>query len=371
MIAGFEEENPDIQVEYQECPYGDDFETKLNTGFASGTAPDIINFTMASMGTRVPLGQYAALDEYVDNWEGRDDFMENALKLGSINDKTYGIAVFPDPRMLAYNKELFEEAGLDPDTPPATWEEMLEDHKKLIKKDDSGNVVQSGFAMPTSGTSMQHYMSIFIEENGVKNLVDEDNDEILCNTDKAVEAVEFMKEVADAGVIPFDCSNSEQDPFGMGTAAMGIVTDQTFKQLNDGALKGKIALASPLKNTQQATFCGMSFLFMSGETRHKEEVWKFIEYVSSPESMWTRYEDLGTTPIRESLKDKFIEQDPETNQVIYDSINCGTGSPKVPYANSVYNIINEAMEKVMYDVESPKAAMDAAADKIQEEIDNQ
>lgn len=157
----------------------------------------------------------------------------------------------------------------------------------------------------------------------------------------------------------------------MGTAAMGIVTDQTFKQLNDGALKGKIALASPLKNTQQATFCGMSFLFMSGETRHKEEVWKFIEYVSSPESMWTRYEDLGTTPIRESLKDKFIEQDPETNQVIYDSINCGTGSPKVPYANSVYNIINEAMEKVMYDVESPKAAMDAAADKIQEEIDNQ
>lgn len=87
--------------------------------------------------------------------------------------------------------------------------------------------------------------------------------------------------------------------------------------------------------------------------------------------MWTRYEDLGTTPIRESLKDKFIEQDPETNQVIYDSINCGTGSPKVPYANSVYNIINEAMEKVMYDVESPKAAMDTAADKIQEEIDNQ
>ena len=104
MIAGFEEENPNIEIEFQECPYGDDFETKLNTGFASGTAPDIINFTMASMGTRVPLGQYAALDEYVDNWEGKDDFMENALNLGSINDKIYGIAVFPDPRMLAYNK---------------------------------------------------------------------------------------------------------------------------------------------------------------------------------------------------------------------------------------------------------------------------
>ena len=114
----------------------------------------------------------------------------------------------------------------------------------------------------------------------------------------------------------------------MGTAAMGIVTDQTFKQLNEGALKGKIALANPLKiHSRQPS--ALSFMFMSGETQHKDEVWKFIEYVSSAESMWTRYEDLGTTPIRESLKEKFIEQDPETNQVIYDSINCGTGSPKV------------------------------------------
>ena len=117
MIAGFEKENPNIEIEFQECPYGDDFETKLNTGFASGTAPDIINFTMASLGTRVPLGQYAALDEYVDKWDGKDDFMENALNLGKVNGKIYGIAVFPDPRMLAYNKELFKEAGLDPDTP--------------------------------------------------------------------------------------------------------------------------------------------------------------------------------------------------------------------------------------------------------------
>ncbi len=42
MIEGFEEEHPNITVEYQEAPWGDDFETKLNTGFASGTAPDVI-----------------------------------------------------------------------------------------------------------------------------------------------------------------------------------------------------------------------------------------------------------------------------------------------------------------------------------------
>ncbi|WMJ89773.1 ABC transporter substrate-binding protein [Anaerocolumna sp. MB42-C2] len=370
MIERFQKENPDIEIEYQESPTGDDFETKLNVGFASGTAPDIINFTMASMGTRVPLGQYASLDEYVKDWEGTKDFMENALNLGKINGVTYGIPVFPDPRILIYNKELFEKAGLDPETPPTTWDELLDYHKKLVKK-DGDTVVQTGFAMPTSGSSMQHYFSIFMEENGVKNLVDEDDNTILCNTPEAIEAAEFMKQIKDAGIISWDCSNGEQNPFGTGLAAMTIGTDQDFKKWEASGLKGKIAMAAPLKNTKQATFCGMSFMFMSGETEKKDAVWKFIEYVSNAENMWTRYEDLGTTPVRKSLENKFVAADPKNNAIIFDSINCGTGSPKVAYANSVYNIINDSMERIMYEVDTPENVLNAAAKSIQEEVDNQ
>lgn len=370
IVEGFMNENPNIEIEYQECPTGNDFETKLNTGFASGTAPDVIAFTMASMGTRVPLGQYADLTPYLEGWEGKEDFMENALSLGTINENVYGIPVFPDPRIFIYNKEMFEAAGLDPNTPPATWEELMEYHTKFVKK-EGDTVVQTGFAMPTSGDSMQHMFSIFIEQNGVKNIVNEDTGEILCNTPEAVEAAEFMKKIKDAGIIPWDYTGSEQNPFSTGLAAMTIGTDSDFKKWNSDALAGKIAMASPVANSRQATFCGMQFLFMSGETKYSEEAWKFIEYASSKESMWARYEQLGTTPIRESLREQFIAEDPEINEVIFESINCGTGSPKVPYANSVYNIINEAMEKIMYDVESPQDALDAAAAKIQEEADNQ
>ena len=89
-------------------------------------------------------------------------------------------------------------------------------------------MVQTGFAMPTSGSSMQHYFSIFIEENGVKNLVDENDNTILCNTPEAIEAAEFMEKIKDAGIIPWDCSNSEQNPFGTGLAAMTIGTDHGY-----------------------------------------------------------------------------------------------------------------------------------------------
>jgi len=369
-IGAFEQANPDIEIEYQECSYGDDFETKLNTGFASGTAPDVINFTMASMGTRVPLGQYASLDEYVNNWEGKTDFMENALSLGSIHGSVYGIAVFPDPRILIYNKELFGQAGLDPDAPPTTWEELLEYHKKLVKK-DGDNVIQTGFGMPVSGSNMQHYFSVFMEENGVKNLVDEDDNTVLCNTPEAIEAAVFMKQIADEGVIRWDSNNKDQNPFANGLAAMTLGNTSDFYNWNQGALEGKIAMAAPLTHKEQSTFCGMSFMFMSGETPHKDEVWKFIEFVSSADEMWKRYEELGIPPLRESLKDKFIAQSPEANEAIYTSINCGTGSPKVAYANSVYNAVNDAMEKIMYGVEAPADALNTAASVIQAEIDSQ
>ena len=66
-----------------------------------------------------------------------------------------------------------------------------------------------------------------------------------------------------------------------------------------------------------------------------------------------------------------MDLEPENNKAIYDSINTGTGSPKVAYANSVYNTVNDAMEKVMYGVASPKEALDEAAETIKQEINNQ
>ena len=110
---------------------------------------------------------------------------------------------------------------------------------------------------------------------------------------------------------------------------------------------------------------------MSGETKYKDEVWDFIAYVASAEEMWNRYEKLGVPPLRKSLEKKFVDLEPENNKAIYDSINTGTGSPKVAYANSVYNTVNDAMEKVMYGVASPKEALDEAAETIKQEINNQ
>lgn len=370
LIKAFEAENPDIEVELQQTAWGDDFETKLNTGFASGTAPDVIYFSLASIGTRVPLGQYYPLTEYTQDWDQLDDFVDSSLQLGQVNGVQYGIPIFADARIFLYNKALFEEAGLDPDSPPTTWEELKAAHEALTIKDDDGNVTQAGFSVPTSGSGQQHLFSVFIEQNGVKNLVDEDTNEILFNTPEAVEAAEFLNELREIGNIPWDSTSLENDPFVNGDAAMTITSTDVYKLLKQSDIGDDIAIANPLSNKETATFCGTHFLFISSESEYKDAAWKFIEFAESAENMWDRYEQLGFVPLRESLRDQYIAQDPDTHEAIFNSITNGHGSPKVPYFNNLINAVNASMEEIAYGVSAPQESLDAAAQLVQDEINN-
>ena len=74
-------------------------------------------------------------------------FMVNSQTGG----KTWGIPFQRSTIVLYWNKDLFKEAGLDPNKPPANWDEMVEYAQKLTKGDASGKVTQWGVQIPSSG----------------------------------------------------------------------------------------------------------------------------------------------------------------------------------------------------------------------------
>lgn len=370
IIENFQKDHPEYEVEYQEAPWGDDFETKLNTGFASGTAPDVIHYSLSSIGARVPMGQYECLDDYVKDWEGMDDLYDSVIEAGSIGGKMYGIPYTPDARMFVINTELFEKAGLDPNMPPTNWEELKEAHERLLVKDGS-TVVQCGYGLPTSGTNINQYLEIFGVQNGITNLVDEGTDEILFNTPEAVEAMEFLKELKDIGVVEWDNTQSDQNPFYNGTAAMTILSENEFNNINTGDLEGKIKMVPMFSKVNSGTFCGMHFMFMNANSKNKEAAWALMEYMCSTESMKLWMDTAKTAPVRESLEETYLQKNSENGPMILEAISIGKGSPKVPYFNSVFTYVDDAMEQVYYNQASAQEALDIAAEKVQEEIDNQ
>ena len=75
--------------------------------------------------------------------------MPTAFEVASYNGNKYGIAIGIEASFLLYRKDMFREAGLDPQNPPKNWDELLEYAEKLTVR-DGDTVTRAGFSIPTS-----------------------------------------------------------------------------------------------------------------------------------------------------------------------------------------------------------------------------
>lgn len=129
-VAEFEEANPDIDVEPEEYNW---LASTFSAQLAGGTLPNVFEIPLTDAKTLIENGQLADISEQFDSLSFADDFNENLLEAGTGSDgkvyaipakSIYGVA-------LHYNRNLFEQAGLDPDQPPTTWDEVREYAKTI------------------------------------------------------------------------------------------------------------------------------------------------------------------------------------------------------------------------------------------------
>ena len=141
MVDKFNEENTDgITVEMD---ISSDFDSQLSTAFAAGEGPTMI---LSSSAYRFTYGDY--LQDVSDVFEktelNKDDFIQSYLDYCSDGEATYFIPFQVVGYYMYWNKDLFEAAGLDPDTPPATWDEWQSYAEQLT--DPDSNVYGSGIS---------------------------------------------------------------------------------------------------------------------------------------------------------------------------------------------------------------------------------
>ncbi len=152
--ADFEKENPNIKVRpiyagsYQETI------VKALTAHKSGTPPVTSVLLSTDMFTLIDEDAIVPFDDFIRTDADREwlksffpAFMENSQTGG----KTWGIPFQRSTVVLYWNKEMFREAGLDPEKPPQNWAEQVEFAQKLTKRDASGAVTQWGIQIPSSG----------------------------------------------------------------------------------------------------------------------------------------------------------------------------------------------------------------------------
>ncbi|WP_245245865.1 extracellular solute-binding protein [Streptomyces lonarensis] len=159
-----EKDDVDVDVSFDASGVDDEqYKTKLALDLQGGSGPDIMNLDGIWIGEFAQAGYIKPLTEVVtqaDFWEGWDQIPEAVQKLGSFENERYGIPAGTDGRVLFYNKDLFEQAGLDREWQPESWDELIEAAEALAGIDGVTPVqLNAGTAMGEA-TTMQGFLPL-------------------------------------------------------------------------------------------------------------------------------------------------------------------------------------------------------------------
>ena len=185
MVAQFNQSHPNIQVNVVFQGTYADIADKLTAAVTAKTLPDVAQMggapTMADSGVVVPIADLVGKSDLDDIYPGFWDY-------NKYNNQIVSMPFNNSIPVLYYNKDLFTAAGLDPNKPPATWDDLVKAAQALTKDtNNDGKIDQWGL---NTNTDTHWYLDAMILQNGGKILSD-DGKKVVYNGAEGVEALQF------------------------------------------------------------------------------------------------------------------------------------------------------------------------------------
>lgn len=284
LCAEFNAEHPDIHVE---AIYSGDYTQCLQRVLTASNAGNPADLALLNnYGTRsaVDEGAIMPLDKFVEA-EGGEAFSSQFWKAywddcchdGSV----YGIPFQKSVPLLYFNKDMFREAGLDPENPPKTWDDLYKACEVLTQKDAKGNTTKWGVCIPTSDSWSFCFFSLL---NGAV-MENEAGNEIYLDTPETRGAMEYVKSLVDAGFAPAshsyaDCSSD----FVAGMTAMQFHSTGNLAFCRDTATFDWGVTALPYNTNASGLTGGGEIVIMNGIPEEKQQAaWTFIKWMTTAE----------------------------------------------------------------------------------------
>lgn len=371
LIANFEKANPDITVKQTTFPYAD-YQTRVVAANLSGNGPDVMQLFYGWLDQFVAGGLVQPLptDAFPhDKIESEFFPIVSAMKRG---DDYYGLPTAVRSLALFYNKKLFQEAGLDPNNPPKTVDELVAAAEKTAKHDANGNITTEGMTLDMAGQDHQWWREVLIRQFGGEPYT-ADYSKVTYNSDAGLKALQFYtslqteKKIGQVGFM-----DEGQAAFRGGKAAMtidGTFRLGSFKSIKDfeWGVTELPANADGLRSNYASYFANAIGAKVAGEKLEASK--KFLTYVTSPEAMKIWLDTVGELPARRSaaLTDANLK-DPIYGPFL-KALDYAHTSLFVDEAGQRQTAI-DMVNRVLLENQSPKDSLAEAATAEQEIIDN-
>jgi sn-glycerol 3-phosphate transport system substrate-binding protein len=190
LAGDFNKAHPDIQVTATYTGSYDVTLQKIQAAKLAGTLPDLAVTEISSVPVLGALGAAQPLDDLIAASGGKqflDRFWPSMLLNCVYNGKVYGVPFQRSTPVMYYNKDAFVEAGLDPEHPPLTWEELVNVAQKLTRR-DGDRTTRWGLELPLEAFNWFYYALTY--SNGGETL-SSDGTKVLWDQPKNIESLQF------------------------------------------------------------------------------------------------------------------------------------------------------------------------------------
>ncbi|GGX88131.1 ABC transporter substrate-binding protein [Litchfieldella qijiaojingensis] len=363
LVADFEAEHPDISVDAIYAGNYDDTRVRAMSAVEAGDAPQLSVMFSIDLYELIEQNVIVPFDDLVQNGEEGewlDSFYPALMENGRLDGKTYGIPFQRSTIVFYWNKDAFEAAGLDPERPPETWEEMAE-MGAAIREASGGE--QWGVMVPSTGYPYWMFQA-FSFQNGHR-LMSDDGTEVYFDDPAAIEALEYWVSLAEEheampdGTIEW--GTLRQNFIEEATAMMWHSTGNLTAVRNEADFDFGVAML-PM-NTQRGspTGGGNFYIFKDASEDEQRAAMTFIRWMTAPEraatwSIETGYMGVSPTAYETEALSDYVKEFPPA-AVARNQLEHATAELATYQGGRVRRALDNAVQAALTGQMTPAAAL--------------
>lgn len=361
MADEYSASHPGVTVKAVNVP-SSDLITKIQTSAKTDTLPTAAIMDLVSVPQVAQTGKLVDLAPLVDK-ATLADIYPALLDFGKDGDKQYAVPVSTNNIGYMYNKDLYRQAGLDPEKPPTTWEE-LEAQAQQIKDATGKPGVELFTQAGDSGEGLTWNFQVALWQAGGEFL-DASNSKAAFNTAAGKKALQFWVDLLDKGLAP----RTQWGEFEKGNAGgaqegswmVGIwQSDPPFDF-------GTATVPHPADGTAATNMGGERAVVFDTDAASEQAAADFLTWFLAPEQVTAWSEKTGMLPVRKAVGDSAAYQEWVSStqpllQPYVDQLSTARSRPNTPLYPQVSLAFAKQVEKALAGQVSVDEAL-AAAEK--------
>lgn len=289
MTEDYMAQNPDVAISAVYSGSYADTTTRAITASRGGNPPQLAILLSVDLFTLLDEELILPWDDFIPAAEQEaffGGFFASFMRNSQTEGKTWGIPFQRSTPVMYYNKEAFAAAGLDPETPPATWDELVEMGQTLTLRDAGGTVTQWGVRIPSSGFPSWLFTGL-VASNGQDGLANDAGTEVYFNTPEVIGALEYLVSLADdhgvmePGILDWGAT---PQAFMDGQVAIAWTTTGNLTNIRTNApFDFGVAMLPANERRGAPTGGGNFYLFDGSSDEQAQAAVDFVRWATEPE----------------------------------------------------------------------------------------